>query len=553
MTIAASSSKKDATCVARLRRESGLHSTSADAAEAQICPTDAAPCTGASVASAATSSTRRAEVAIALASRMEGIEPRLSLRAAPTRLVSRQAWLVLTLAVHLGGCGRVPPLVDRPSGVPPPTVIRNVAIYDGLADRRTGARDLLIEHGRIARIAPPTTIARGAGMRMIDGTGMTLLPGLIDVHGHVGTDSAPPWLHALPDPRRNLQSYLYCGVTTVLDPADLASDAFARRDAVARGAILGPRIYAAGPMFTVPGGHPVPALRQLVPWWLRWYALPRMTRQVASVSEARAAVAALIPSRPDVIKISVDAVPLETPIMPPDIIAAIVDEARVHGVRSVAHIGTTADALAAADAGVAAWMHGVYKERIPDELIPRLAAAHIPEVATITVFDSYADLYENRREATPLERETVPRRVLESFVPRPASYRPGEFESLFALLATTRQARRDNVRRLHAAGVTILAGSDTQTGVFPGPGLHRELAALVSAGLRPVEALRAATGDAARFVTGSADPEFGTIAVGKIADLVLVSGDPTAEIAASSRISAVLLGGAVLERHPVRE
>ena len=103
-------------------------------------------------------------------------------------------------------------------------------------------------------------------------------------------------------------------------------------------------------------------------------------------------------------------------------------------------------------------MHGVYKERIPDEVIPRLAAAGIPEVATLTVFDSYADLYEGRREATALERETVPARILDAFVPVPANGRPAEFETFFALVA---------------------------------------------AGLTPAQALRAATSDAARFVTGT--------------------------------------------------
>ncbi len=461
-----------------------------------------------------------------------------------------RAIVVLLLAV--AACGRrEPPLVVRPAGPPPPTVIRAVYVYDGLADSRTGMRDLLVANGRIAQIARPGTIPRGAGMRQIDGAGQTVLPGLIDVHGHVGNSPAPQWLGDWPDPERNMQAFLYCGVTTVLDPADMAPDAFTRRDEVASGKLLGPRIYASGPMFTAPGGHPVGAMQALVPWWLRWYVVPRFTRQVASEHDARAAVDALLPSHPDVIKVTVDAVPLDGPVLAPDVLHAVVDEARAHGVRSVAHIGTTADALEAADAGVAGWMHGVYKERIPDELIPRLVAAHIPEVATITVFDSYADLYEGHREATALERETASTRVLDSLVHRPANYDIGPFERFFQLLQATRDARKDNVRRLHAAGVTILAGSDVQTGIFPGAGLHRELAALVTAGLTPAQALRAATGDAARFVTGSDDPEFGSIGVGKIADLVVVDGDPTADIANVSRITHVLVGGAELERHPV--
>jgi imidazolonepropionase-like amidohydrolase len=483
---------------------------------------------------------------------MKGMTTMHSTTHARARPWPRRTAVALLAVVLAAACRRaLPPLVERAAGPPPTTVIRNVAIFDGLAAERTPACDVRIEHGRIVRIAAAGTIAATSGTRVIDGIGQTLLPGLIDSHGHVGNSPAPSWTGEWPDAKRNLQSYLYCGVTTVLDPADMATDAFTRRDAVARGELLGPRIYAAGPMFTTPGGHPVAAIRSLLPWWLRWYVVPRMTREVSTPDGARAAVAKLAPSHPDVLKVTVDAVPLAGPILAPDVLRALVDEARTHGIRVVAHVGTTADALEAADAGVAAWMHGVYKERIPDDMVPRLAAAHIPEVATINVFDSYGDLYEGKREATELERETAPARVLDAFVPTPVQATPPEYVGFFALLAATREARRDNVRRMHAAGVTILAGSDTQMGVFPGPGLHRELAKLVEAGLTPAAALRAATGDAARFVTGSDDPEFGTVAEGKIADLVLVDGDPTADITRTTRITHVLLGGVELARHPL--
>jgi imidazolonepropionase-like amidohydrolase len=98
--------------------------------------------------------------------------------------------------------------------------------------------------------------------------------------------------------------------------------------------------------------------------------------------------------------------------------------------------------------------------------------------------------------------------------------------------------------------VTILAGSDSaNTGHIPGAALHLELAALVEAGMTPGEALRAATLDNARFIAG-ADPEFGSIAPGKRADLVLVEGDPTADIRATQRIRDVFQNGVQLERRP---
>jgi imidazolonepropionase-like amidohydrolase len=286
-----------------------------------------------------------------------------------------------------------------------------------------------------------------------------------------------------------------------------------------------------------------------VPWWLGWYVKPRMTREVGTPAAARAAVGALLPSKPDVIKVAVDAVPAGAPELGGEVLRAVVDEARAHGVRTVAHIGTVADALEAADAGVAAWMHGVYKERIPDELIPRFVAAKIPYVATIFVFDDYADIYERKRETTALERETVPADVLASFNTGPSQ--PPEFTALFQLLAATREARCDNVRRLSAAGVHVLAGADAQLGVFPGPGLHREIADLVRCGLTPFQALQAATSAAARFVSGLDDPDFGTVQNGKRADLILVNGDPLRSPVAIDDIRLVIKDGWVLERRSV--
>jgi imidazolonepropionase-like amidohydrolase len=461
--------------------------------------------------------------------------------------------MVATLIVTFVACQRsAPPLVAKPSGPPPRTRIANVFVFDGRNAQLIPPSDVILEDGRIKAI-----VGRGflpaAGELVIDGTGRILMPGLVDVHGHTGSNSAPPWGGGsrFPDPERNLQSYLYAGVTTVLDPGDAAPAVFDRRAAVASGDLLGPQIFAAGPIFTVPGGHPTGAMDALVPWWLRWYVLPRMTRTVATPAAARAAVAVLVPSRPDVIKVAVDAVPLGAPLLGGEVLRAIVAEARVHGIRTVAHIGTVADALEAADAGVAAWMHGVYKERIPDEAIPRFVAARIPYVATTFVFDDYADIVEGTRTATDLERETVPADVLARLNAMPKDGQPPGFAEFFAILPGTRAARCDNVRRLSAAGVRILAGADAQLGVFPGPALHREIANLIRCGLTPLRALEGATAAAAAFVSGQDEPDFGLVRAGKRADLILVNGNPLIEPRVLDDIYLVIKDGYVLERHPL--
>jgi hypothetical protein len=90
-----------------------------------------------------------------------------------------------------------------------------------------------------------------------------------------------------PDADENLGALLYAGVTTVLDAAALTPAIFATRDEIRSGKKLGPRLFAAGPMFTGPGGHPVGIMRETLPFWVRWYVVAHLTRQEATPDEAR--------------------------------------------------------------------------------------------------------------------------------------------------------------------------------------------------------------------------------------------------------------------------
>ncbi len=463
--------------------------------------------------------------------------------------ISRTTAAFCTLLV-LAACPKPPPeLVALPESPAPALLVRDVAVLDvatGVVER---GRDVLLRGDRIAAIAPTGSMPAPVDAETVDGRGATLLPGLIDSHGHIGTPYAPLWHNSLPDPAHNLEAYLYCGVTTVLDPADAEDGAVARRDALRRGEILGPRAYTAGRPVTAPGGHPVAMVRELLPWWIRWYLLPRMAHQVPDEAGARAAVGELAASGVDFLKVIVDRLPETAPRIETPVLRAAVDEARRRNLRAVAHIGTLADARDAAQAGVAAWVHGVYAETLDEPGVRELAGFGIPMAPTLVVFESYALVNEFARAATPLEREIAPAELLQAFNEPPADLAPYDaFQPFLRLLRAQRQGVRENVRRLHEAGVVILAGSDTQSGVIPGAGLHRELALLVEAGLTPAEALRAATLDPARFLEQTDDPDVGRVAEGKRADLLLVEGDPTRDIAAASRIRAVIQGGVRIER-----
>lgn len=469
------------------------------------------------------------------------------------RATRREVLLAAALcfsALALGGCRKKGPELVQVGPTHAAVLFEDVAVLDVATGERSEHRDVLVRGGRIDGIVESGSITHDAGVHRVSGKGATLLPGLVDSHVHVNSAHKPAWEHALPTPKANLLSYLYCGVTTVLDPGDLVS-AFARRDNVLRGTVLGPRIYAAGPVFTAPNGHPIPMIRATAPGWQAKLVIPRLTRQVANVAEAKAEAATVLALKPDFLKVSVDRIPPEAPRVSSEVIAAIAAAAAEKKVRTLAHIGNTEDALDAGRNGVAAYIHGIYTEPLPEENLAEIVSFGIPMVATLVVFDSYAALGHEPRVATELEKQTVSKEILDSFNDLPDEKTAGELRGYLDMLWAQRKTGRENAKRLHDAGVVILAGSDAQSGVFPGPGLHRELALLVEAGLTPVETIRAATLAPARFLENTADPSFGVIAPGKRADLILVEGDPTSDIGALSKIREVMKDGVLLVRNPV--
>ena len=456
-------------------------------------------------------------------------------------------WTKMTAAVLLcavAACSKSTELVRYPANPASSVLIEDVSILDVESGYVAPHRDVLLRAGRIAHISDHGESQLPSGGQRIDGRGATLLPGLIDMHTHVAAPAVPPWMAGFADEDANLQAFLYSGVTTILGTGDLAPYAFERRDRIARGEQLGPTNYEAGPIVTATGGHPVAIFSQALPWYLSWYVIPRMARQVDTPEQGRAAAAELAGMNADVMKVVVDRLPSDAPRISNDVLAAAIAEARKHDLRAVAHIGTAQDATDAAEAGVAAWVHGVYKERLSDQQVEKLASFGIPMAPTLVVFETFTS-FGLPYEATPLEQQTVDPEILAAM-----NEAPDSFDSFMDGRSERIAFGRENVRRLHEAGVTLLAGSDTQGGVFAGASLHREIALLVKAGLTPAEAIRAATIEPARFLSRSQTPDFGVIREGSRADLLLVEGDPTDDIENLGRIRAVFKNGVPLERTP---
>jgi imidazolonepropionase-like amidohydrolase len=361
---------------------------------------------------------------------------------------------------------------------------------------------VLVRDGVIVEVGPAGEVDVPARATVVDATGQTVLPGLIDLHVHLGspdldarqepglTDLPGMVLDALRFAPGHRRAALEHGVTTVRNLGDEQNWITDLRRQVEDGTLEGPRVFVSGPLFTAAGGHPIATFG----------ADPDsdLVRVPATPGEARQMVRelALGDDPVDVIKVVQERGSLDRPLEPitPDVLDAIVAEAHLHGLLVTAHWGTLADLGELLDAGIDGLEHVDSRDLLdgwPDDLLATLIDRDLPITATLAVSEA------------ALPPDVMPEVVA---------------------------ALRHRIGEYHEAGGRIVAGSDAaRPGVRFGDGLHRELELLVESGLTPVEALRAATVEAARVLGGD---QLGVVAPGYAADLVVVDGDPTADVSA---------------------
>lgn len=389
-----------------------------------------------------------------------------------------------------------------------PIAITHVRIFDGSKVIPDGT---VVIEGRTIRTVG-RKVAVPAGAEVIDGSGNTLLPGFIDGHTHTWGDV--------------LTRAAIFGVTTELDMFTSPDFARAQREEQARtGAPGRADLLSAGYLATAPGGHGTE------------YGMPVPT--LTKPEEAQGWVDARIAEGSDYIKIVSEDAKLyghTIPTLDKATIAALVQAAHKRGKLAVVHISTEEAATEALEAGADGLVH-IFTDRAPEAGFVALAVKRKAFVTpTLTVVEgttgvaSGKSLTDDPRLSPYLTSDEV-QNLSKSF--------PKHGEPRF-------QNALDAVRQLKAAGVPIIAGTDAPNpGTAHGPSIHRELELLVMAGLSPAEALAAATSVPAR-IFGLKDR--GSIAPGLRADLVLVKGDPTANVTASRDILKVWKIGQEISR-----
>jgi hypothetical protein len=447
--------------------------------------------------------------------------------------------------------------------------ITHATVIDVVTGRELADRNLVVRDGRIVAVG---TNAPPSNARIIDGHGKFVIPGLWDMHTHLGNAGVATNVF--------FPLQIANGVTGI---REMTSDCYGRlgcersmtidtvRDwqrGIAAGRIVGPRIITSSPMLDGP-----------TPTWA--YAVP-----VADAAAARAAVKTFKARGVDFLKIY--------SLLPRDAFFALAAESKAEHIPFAGHVPITVSALEASNAGMASMEHGhglqegcssrdsslrAEQQRLIDELIAakehnllvepiyveqahaafesydaaKCAALyqafvrnHTAQVPTLVLLDSWAHEHDPRRLRDPRYRyiPELLRNSWEAFADAPQADVPNSRAVRAERLKWIQQAIGDMQR----AGVMILAGTEEggASFIYPGFALHDELQLLVGSGLTPLQALQAATINPARFL--HATDSLGTVSVGKRADLLLLDADPLVNIANTKKISAVLADGRLFDR-----
>jgi imidazolonepropionase-like amidohydrolase len=442
----------------------------------------------------------------------------------------------------------------EPLGLRPgPVLLRDARVLDLDTGALSAPRNVLVEGPRILDLDPGLP---KPGWAVLPCEGHTLMPGLIDCHAHIlsffgtGEERMAPAAN-LRQLRRNLRATLASGVVCVRDLLSPLGVLDLVRWRIARGRIPGPRILRAGPILTCPGGYPEyiqPVGRSLA------RISGQLKLELDSPEAAVAAVHSLAKRGVDLIKLGYSSTstwfdqdaPL--PVMPESTIAAICEAAHGHGLPVAMHHSDGGDLAVALRAPIDSLEHVMFDRVMTQDEARALASSGIVSVPTMVVqhslvrFEDKLDFLRSPRATELFEPMVLARLRLIAAQYRTA--RPDFDDRVLGWTRGNRTALRDittSLERMVAAGVPMCAGTDLGAlVVFPGE-LPDELLLLEAGGLPRLEVLRAATTYAAKLL--GLEGELGAVRPGWAADLVLVDGDPTADLHAMKRPRLVGCGG----------
>jgi imidazolonepropionase-like amidohydrolase len=384
--------------------------------------------------------------------------------------------------------------------VAPVRAFTGATLIDGTDRPPIANATIVVRDGRVVAAGAATAVTVPPGAERVSLAGKTVIPGIINAHGHVNTPA-------------DLRTYAAYGVTTVYSLGGEPASVFAARDAQNTPALDRARVFVAGPVLT-----------------------PN------TPEEARTQVAGVAGQKADIVKIRVDDNLGTAQKMPPEIYRAVIDEAHKRGLRVATHLFYLADAKSLLDAGTDLVAHSIRDASVDAGLIAALKRRGVcvsptlmREVSTF-IYESTPAFFSDPLFLAHANKEWV------TTLEQPDRQQAMRTSQSAQRYKEALRVAKQNLKTLSDAGVPIAMGTDTgPTGRFQGYFELMELELMVQSGLTPRQALAASTRDAARCM--KIDRDLGTIEPGKWADFVVLDASPLADIANIRRIASVWIAG----------
>ena len=392
-------------------------------------------------------------------------------------------------------------------------VLTHATVIDGTGAAPRHDITVVMDGGRIRELGPASSVAAPLGAAVVDLTGKFIVPGIINAHGHIGANPEP-----------QLRQYAAYGVTTTTSMATDPDEIVRLKEEQKRGNLRGARVLTVKYRFMPPDP------------------------QVVTPDEARARVDAIVAGGGDFIKVWIDGQGGKRAKLSREFCAAVMDQARKHGKITMAHVYELADAKMIVGEGVNILVHNVRDQEMDADFIATLKRRNVSVISTLM------------REEALFAYGEAPAWIDDPF------FRKGLSAQRLAVLKTKKREEQAtdpalarnkrafeidklNLKKLSDAGVRIALGTDSGGDPYrffiQGFFEHRQMELMVHAGLTPMQVIQAFSQGASEAL--GIDREFGTLAQGKAADLLVLEKNPLDSIVNMRTIQAVYLGGGKFE------
>jgi imidazolonepropionase-like amidohydrolase len=404
--------------------------------------------------------------------------------------------------------------------------ITGVTLIDGTGRAPIEDAVVVIEGDRIVQVGARAVTKGPAGARVIDARGKFVIPGLADMHNHLGSGGL---VFGTEDLGKNLRQLLAWGVTTAFN---MSIDMKSFTDLKAASAVAtppSPRFLAVGRGFATIGGY-----------------------RPSTADQARAAVREQKAANVDAVKLGYDDMSwLSTrpiPLLHPEVVEAVIDESHEQGLKVYVHAPILRYAKEALRSGADGLVHGIISEPVDGEFIDLMKRNGAVYISTLALFEACADIAGWTRRLAQLDgRGLIAKTTWDSWASPAVTNQFRAVSDNTVYLKEQLPILRRNLKRVADEGIPIVIGTDTGfPGVILGVSSQMEIVLHVDSGLTPDLAIRGATINAARMV--GREEEWGSIEPGKLADLVILDANPLDDIRNIARVGAVVARGHYLDQ-----